>query len=1626
MLKHLFITVFIVITSINLFAQRGKNGTPTIPTTNTIVNSYTTLTNDVNTGAVSLIVGSNLLNTSSFMSGNLAAGDLIMIIQMQGASVNGVMGPFGVIGAPNDTAWGKVTNLNNCGNYELVQVNNVPVDGITINLDCGIKNSYTTAGKVQVIRVPRFNSLTVGATVSIAAASWNGTTGGVVAIEVENNTVLNNATASINGTGLGFRGGTPGNDNSSVYGSINYSHTNPGEGAEKGESVYGWLAEYDVIGGRYGKGAIGNAGGGGNAHNGAGGGGANGGNDLRWKGTGNPDISTANYITAWKLEGNRFDTTTSSGGGRGGYTFSSSNQNELTLAPGAGAWGGDARRNQGGYGGHPLDYTSGYKAFMGGGGGGGDEDNGVGGDGGAGGAIIYLMNYGTISGSGKIVSNGAVGQNPIAANGNNRDGSGGAGGGGAVLVNSVGTISGIIIDANGGVGGSQVFGFGFTGSETEGPGGGGGGGYIAVSNGTITKNANGGNNGTTNASQVSNFPPNGATKGGAGINYGSVTNFTIVANDVVACPGGTVTLTASLSGTVPSGTVIQWYTAAAGGNSIANGSSYITPVINSPTTYYVGTCPGTYRVPVNITLSGGAVADAGSDMVICAGGFAVLNGNGGLSCLWNFDNTLNDSNLCSPTASPLVDTEYILTVTDVNGCTDKDTVNVIIGTGISFTLSNDTSVCEGNSVVLNASTNVPGVTFNWTPSTNLSSGSGNQVIATVSDTTKIYCTASNAFCSSTDSVTINIQQSHSINVIPSNPLLCNGDTILLVVTNDLGLPINYVWTGSSGLINNNNDSVYVNPSASINYSVNASYQTCSVIQSVPVTVNNNPVITLNTTNVSMCSGDSVNLTVSGAFNYAWSPGTTITPNVSDSSIYVHPTGLEVYQVIGYTAAGCSDTAYATVNVTINLNVNVSASSTRICQGSSATLTASGAPNYTWTPSATLNAASGINVIASPTTSTTYIVTGTSGSCSDTAMVLINVDTLVNLSVTPASASICEGSSVSINATGAVNYSWTPSASLSSNSGATVIASPLTTQTYTVTGTNGVCTNSATATINVDTLITVNVSALTTTICSGTSTTLTATGAPSYSWTPAATLNTSSGSVVTASPTGITTYTVTGINGACNDTAMIVINVDTPVSLSVSPANSTICAGSTLSLTATGATSYSWSPATGLNVTTGANVNANPNSTQTYTINGANGVCTGIAIAIVNVDPAISVNVTASGNTICQGSSTNLTATGAANYSWTPSATLSSSIGSSVVATPTAGPITYIVTGTSGVCVNSDSVTITVNPIPVVSVNNPASNICAGGSVTIIANGATTYAWTPSTGLNVTSGSTVISSTAANVTYVVTGTLNGCSSNTTAVVNVNPVPLASFVNNTDTVCLGSCFNFNDSSTVASPGVVSSWNWTFGDGTTGSSNSVTHCFATAGNYAVTLNVGTSNCASSNSATHVLVVNNSATASFAIDPSDTVHEPGAVIIVNNTSTNANGYSWDFDNGAVSNVFSPASQTYPDEGNFVITLIAFGNNGCNDTAKTNIKVKKEIPKVIPNVFSPNGDNKNEQFIISGYEISSLQIFNRWGQVIYKTSANVWDGNTQSGSAAVDGVYFYIVVFSDGDKKEGYVSLVR
>lgn len=625
------------------------------------------------------------------------------------------------------------------------------------------------------------------------------------------------------------------------------------------------------------------------------------------------------------------------------------------------------------------------------------------------------------------------------------------------------------------------------------------------------------------------------------------------------------------------------------------------------------------------------------------------------------------------------------------------------------------------------------------------------------------------------------------------PIHCPNTNVTLTASTLLGSPsYTYTWiqSGAETFTNTstpgNTDKITVTSTGPNTFTVYSQDRyACPKSTSISLSVTPTPTVSAN--NATICLGQqTASLTANGAVNYTWTPSATLSSGTG-TSVTATPVATTIYTITGSDINTCINTGTAAVTVINTPTLSVTANTT-ICPGGVATLTVSGAVNYTWSPSGSLSSGTGNSVTANPATTTIYTVTGAnSNGCTATNTVQVTIDSTPTITAI-ANVTICPATSTTLTANGGATYTWTPSATLSSGTGANVTATPATNITYTVTGANtGGCINTATVSVSIAPNPTITASA-NTTICPLGSSTLTVSGATNYTWSPAGSLNTSNGGTVISTPAGTTTYTITGANATgCAGTGTVMVTVAPNPTITTTP-NATVCPNSANTLIASGATSYTWTPAFFLSTTTSATVISTPTASTTYTITGLTGICSSTTALTVVVSNTVVVNAATANPTICPLASATLTASGATSYTWTPSLTLNSSNGGTVTATPSIDQ-TYTVIGATGTCTNSAQIAITVTVNPTVSVA-PITPICSGETTALTASGASTYTWLPTATLNTGTGSSVNANPPTTATYTVTGSSPlGCKNFTTVTLNVIPIPTLSIASGSLTICDG---------------------------------------------------------------------------------------------------------------------------------------------------------------------------------------------------------------------------------------------
>lgn len=601
----------------------------------------------------------------------------------------------------------------------------------------------------------------------------------------------------------------------------------------------------------------------------------------------------------------------------------------------------------------------------------------------------------------------------------------------------------------------------------------------------------------------------------------------------------------------------------------------------------------------------------------------------------------------------------------------------------------------------------------------------------------------------------------------------------------------YSWSPATGLSNPTIGNPVASPTSTTTYTVMVTDALgCSGSDTVTVGVNPAPFVDAGF-GAAICNGDNIQLSGNGVGTIVWTPAASL-DNPAILTPTASPTTTTTYTLTVTDGIGCSSTDTATVFIS-NASADAGAT-TAICNGTTATLNATGGTSYTWNSSPSLSSTTISNPVASPTSSTTYTVTifdsGTGCTTVDTVSVIVH-----NLPTADAgtNAAICIGNSTTLGASGGTTYSWSPSTGLSSTTISNPVANPSATTTYTVTVSDAAgCSATDNVTVTVNPLPNVDAGAFTN-ICPGGSTALNGSGATNYVWSPAGSLSNPNIANPVASPTGATTYTLVGTdaNGCtASDTVSVTLN---GITVTATTSSSVICAVGTANLNASGAGvggTYSWSPAGSLSNPNIANPVASPTVTTTYTVIAtASTGCADTTTITISVNPLPNIDA-GTALAICTGQTANLLATGAGaagSYLWTPSASLSNPNIPNPISSATTST-TYTVTGTdANGCSATDTVSVIVHSVPLAGAGSNTS-ICSGTSTTLNGTGGGTYSWSPGTGLSSTTISNPVATPTTTTTYTVTVSNSGCTNTAQVTITVNPVPTASATGST-AICAG---------------------------------------------------------------------------------------------------------------------------------------------------------------------------------------------------------------------------------------------
>ena len=1007
--------------------------------------------------------------------------------------------------------------------------------------------------------------------------------------------------------------------------------------------------------------------------------------------------------------------------------------------------------------------------------------------------------------------------------------------------------------------------------------------------------------------------------------------------------------------------------------------------------------------------------------------------------------------------------DVTLIVTSPSGC--KDTLTQagyiqISGPTADFSFTPN-SGCPGTTVdFIGTGENVTNFTWVWGDFTTTSvSGTGGNDTITISHTyndggtiTPALVVEDNSGCQltflSSDTITI---EDFAVDIVKSAATLCDSGIVQLSANITSLTPVTSMqWTYGNPAQTSTNTTLNVNVNTIGVYpiSLTASNASCTRTTVDSIIVNNSPVAHFGATPQQACVPQMVNFSDSSTIlndtivSYVWDLGNGIMDSVQNTSYLYDSVASYNVQLTVTTLNGCANTTSQAVDIFANPIANAGVD-TAICNGESYQIIASGGATYTWNAANSLSCTNCPNPIATPNSTTDYIVTVTSlDGCTDidTIRVMVNPKPIANIPNLPVTE--CDGASVSLTdgttvASGSiVSWNWGFGNTIASNlQNPTAVYTTPNTYTVTLIATSNMgCSDTATGQVIINQSPTASAS-FDTYICQGDQAVLIAGGGASYNWSPSNSLNCDTCATVVAMPLVTTTYTLTATaaNG-CTDTDTVRVEVSPfPNPILTLSNDTTICFGDTIQLSASGGASildYDWDmSSTGLSCYTNCNNPfAFPTQTTTYyiTLTGLGGCITTDSITVTVITPNADV-ITMTDQTVCEGDSVQLNTVMGTNHVWSPFEGLSCGLCPNPFAFPTQ-TTTYTVTAIAGGCEVSDNITVTVLDPSTVSAGDDLGT-CPGETVQLNATGAGQVIWSPSATLDNPNILNPIASPTQTTDYVLTIDNGSCViTDTVRVVVLNEAFLE--VEDVE-ICEG------ESIVLPVEAFADAFVWTPADGL--SADSIQNPIASpteTTTYTVTASL--TNCASTTTDLTVTVNPLPVVTGFPIQEIFPVLAIDVALDVEVNPTYV--YQWWSTVGdtilSCSNCPNPKISGLTQDARLYVQVTNL--DGCTTLDSIDIRIINDCQEnliIVPNAFTPNGDGLNDVLYVRGSgltEINTFRIFSRTGQNVFtsNTKSIGWDGS-YNGVKLNTGVYVYYVeaicpISGAVTRKQGNVMLIN
>src|SRR5690554_4471576 len=833
-----------------------------------------------------------------------------------------------------------------------------------------------------------------------------------------------------------------------------------------------------------------------------------------------------------------------------------------------------------------------------------------------------------------------------------------------------------------------------------------------------------------------------------------------------------------------------------------NGGTPSSSTDQNPTVVY--DTPGNYSVTLSITSDGGnssitktnyiTVNPAPTPTIAATGSTTICDGDSVLlSSLNTYDRYQWSNGDTTQNSYTLVGGENTLTVTSSNGCTgisNPITVTIEHNPQPEILVGDTSNLCMGDVITL---TSTIQSNYLWSPG-----GETTQSIDVTSSGTFWVTSSELNGCSRTsESITLNFGNSPSKPFITtSGPVsFCDGDSVLLTSQS----ADQYLWSPT----NNTTQSVWVKTSGMYRVEVTNPAGCSAVSDAIEITVNPKPIANASINTPSVCVGDDVLISTTNELgvSYLWNGPNGYSSSNRTNNLNAVGTSSAGWYIVSVTLNGC------TVKDSVELEVNetpiavANAQNTTICEGEDIELTTTTvADEYLWTGPNGFTSTNQNPVISATNIAASgdYTLEVTTGTCSTTDIIEVIVNPTPIAEVLITSSTLCSGDNITFNATGnaGATYTWTGPNGFTNNN-----------QTFDLTNVQAIdqgeykltveinnCFAEDAATIIVNETPIAVANAQNTTICEEEDIELTTTTvADEYLWTgPNGFTSTNQNPVISATNIAASgDYTLEVTTGTCSTTDKIEVIVNPTPIAEVLITSSTLCSGDNITFNATGnaGATYTW---TGPNGFTNSDqnpevMNVNTVNSGWYIVTVSLNSCTSKDSVELTVEPALTVDIDVANTTVCEGEDILLSTTSLADdYLWTgPNGFTSINQNATRIEAETNASGYYILEITSGSCSNKDSVEVTINATPVLSISG-SDITCYGdedGQAAIVANGNAPFFYSWSSAGETSTG---INGLSAGTYTVVVEDVNECVDSASIVIN-EPAELIANTTVTETQC-----------------------------------------------------------------------------------------------------------------------------------------------------------------------------------------------------------------------------------------------